>query len=137
MIRWKKEIYEIAGHSFNISSPKQLGEVLFDELNIDSGNKKTKTGQYSTSEQVLNKLESEHVIVTKILDFRGLKKLLTTYTEALPNYVEARTGKIHTRFNQIETATGRLSSLNPNLQNIPIRTEEGRQVRKAFVTGDE
>ncbi|MDL2231213.1 DNA polymerase I [Porphyromonadaceae bacterium OttesenSCG-928-L07] len=133
----EKEIYEIAGHSFNISSPKQLGEVLFDELNIDSGNKKTKTGQYSTSEQVLNKLESEHVIVTKILDFRGLKKLLTTYTEALPNYVEARTGKIHTRFNQIETATGRLSSLNPNLQNIPIRTEEGRQVRKAFVTGDE
>lgn len=132
----EKEIYDLAGHSFNISSPKQLGEVLFDEMNVDGGNKKTKTGQYSTSEQVLAKLENEHPIISKILDYRGLKKLLTTYAEALPTYIDPGTGKIHTRFNQAEAATGRLSSLNPNLQNIPIRTEEGRKIRKAFVTGD-
>lgn len=133
----EKEIYELAGREFNISSPKQLGEILFDELKIDSGNKKTKSGQYSTSEQVLAKLEDEHPIVTKILDFRGLKKLLSTYAEALPTYIDPKTGKIHTHFNQAEAATGRLSCLNPNLQNIPIRTEEGRKIRKAFVTGDE
>lgn len=132
----EKEIYEIAGHPFNISSPKQLGEVLFGELNVDGGNKKTKTGQSSTSEQVLVKLENEHPVITKILDYRGMKKLLTTYAEALPTYIDPLTGKIHTRFNQAEAATGRLSSLNPNLQNIPIRTEEGRKIRKAFVTGD-
>lgn len=133
----EKEIYEIAGHPFNISSPKQLGEVLFDEMNVDGGNKKTKTGQYSTSEQVLTKLENDHPIVAKILDYRGVKKLLTTYAEALPLCIDPGTGKIHTHFNQAEAATGRLSSLNPNLQNIPIRTEEGRKIRKAFVTGDE
>lgn len=133
----EKEIYEIAGHPFNISSPKQLGEVLFDEMNVDGGNKKTKTGQYSTSEQVLTKLENDHPIVAKILDYRGVKKLLTTYAEALPLCIDPATGKIHTHFNQAEAATGRLSSLNPNLQNIPIRTEEGRKIRKAFVTGDE
>lgn len=132
----EKEIYNLAGHSFNISSPKQLGEVLFDEMNVGGGNKKTKTGQYSTSEQVLAKLENEHPIISKMLDYRGLKKLLTTYAEALPTYIDPGTGKIHTRFNQAEAATGRLSSLNPNLQNIPIRTEEGRKIRKAFVTGD-
>lgn len=133
----EKEIYEMAGHPFNVSSPKQLGDVLFEELNVDKGNKKTKTGQYSTSEQVLVKLVNEHPIIEKILDYRGLKKLLTTYAEALPTYIDAQTGKIHTHFNQAEAATGRLSSLNPNLQNIPIRTEEGRKIRKAFVTGDE
>ncbi|GHV61112.1 DNA polymerase I [Bacteroidia bacterium] len=137
---FEKEIYTLAGHAFNISSPKQLGDVLFDELHIDTGltekKSKTKSGQYSTSEQILSKLEGSHPIISKILDYRSLKKLLSTYTESLPTFVEVRTGKIHTRFNQIETSTGRLSSLNPNLQNIPIRTEEGRQIRKAFITGD-
>lgn len=132
----EKIIYEIAGKEFNISSPKQLGEILFDQMNIDPGNKKTKTGQYSTSEQVLSKLEEAHPIVGHILNYRGLKKLLTTYAEALPTYIDSGTGKIHTHFNQAEAATGRLSSLNPNLQNIPIRTEEGRNIRKAFITGD-
>jgi DNA-directed DNA polymerase len=132
----EKIIYEIAGKEFNISSPKQLGEILFDQMNIDPGNKKTKTGQYSTSEQVLSKLEEAHPIVGHILNYRGLKKLLTTYAEALPTYIDPGTGKIHTHFNQAEAATGRLSSLNPNLQNIPIRTEEGRNIRKAFITGD-
>ncbi len=132
----EKEIYDIAGHAFNISSPKQLGDVLFGELNVDGGKKKKKTGQFSTSEQVLVKLENEHPIVGKILDYRGLKKLLSTYAEALPTYIDPLTGKIHTHFNQAEAATGRLSSQNPNLQNIPIRTEEGRKIRKAFVTGD-
>lgn len=133
----EQKIYEMAGYSFNISSPKQLGELLFDKLNIGNGNKKTKTGQYSTSEQILTNLEHEHPIIKYILDYRGLKKLLSTYAEALPTYIEPTTGKIHTRFNQAEAATGRLSSLNPNLQNIPIRTEEGRQIRKAFVAGGE
>lgn len=133
----EKEIFDMAGQEFNISSPKQLGEILFDKLKIDSNHKKTKSGQYSTSEQVLVKLEEEHPIITKILDYRGLKKLVTTYTEALPTFIDPGTGKIHTHFNQAEAATGRLSSLNPNLQNIPIRTEEGRKIRKAFVTGDE
>lgn len=132
----EKEIYKLANQEFNISSPKQLGEVLFDKLKVDSNHKKTKSGQYSTSEQVLVKLEDEHPIITKILDYRGLKKLLTTYAETLPTFIDPGTGKIHTRFNQAEAATGRLSSLNPNLQNIPIRTEEGRKIRKAFVTGD-
>lgn len=132
----EKEIFDLAGQEFNISSPKQLGEILFDKLKIDSNHKKTKSGQYSTSEQVLVKLEDEHPIVTKILDYRGLKKLVTTYTEVLPTFIDPETGKIHTHFNQAEAATGRLSSLNPNLQNIPIRTEEGRKIRKAFITGD-
>ncbi|MDR0982084.1 MAG: DNA polymerase I [Culturomica sp.] len=130
----EQEIYSIAKHPFNISSPKQLGEVLFDEMKLDAGNKKTKTGQYSTSEQVLVKMAADNLIIQKILDYRGLKKLYSTYTEALPTFIEPKTGKIHTCFNQTETATGRLSSLNPNLQNIPIRTEEGRQIRKAFIT---
>lgn len=133
----EKEIYDLAGQEFNVSSPKQLGEVLFDKLKIDSNHKKTKSGQYSTSEQVLVKLEEDHPIITKILDYRGLKKLLTTYADALPTFIDRDTNKIHTHFNQAEAATGRLSSLNPNLQNIPIRTEEGRKIRKAFVTGDD
>ena len=132
----EKEIYDLYGQVFNIISPKQLGEILFDKLKIDSTHKKTKSGQYSTSEQVLAKLEEEHPIITKILDYRGLKKLVSTYTETLPTFRDRGTGKIHTHFNQAEAATGRLSSLNPNLQNIPIRTEEGRKIRKAFVTGD-
>lgn len=133
----EREIYELAGQEFNISSPKQLGEVLFDKLKVDSNHKKTKSGQYSTSEQVLAKLEEEHPIVRRILDYRGLKKLLTTYAETLPTFIDRGTGRIHTCFNQAEAATGRLSSLNPNLQNIPIRTEEGRKIRRAFVAGDE
>ena len=132
----ERAVYEMAGRAFNINSPKQLGEVLFEEMNVEGGKRKTKTGQYSTSEQVLAKLESEHPIVGHILDYRGLRKLLTTYAEALPGYVNPATGKIHTCFNQSEAATGRLSSLNPNLQNIPARSEEGRVIRKAFVTGD-
>ena len=132
----EKMIYQMVGKEFNISSPKQLGEILFEQMNIGGTNKKTKTGQYSTSEQVLSKLEGEHPIIGHILNYRGLKKLLTTYAEALPTYIDPGTGKIHTCFNQAEAATGRLSSLNPNLQNIPVRTEEGRNIRKAFVTGD-
>ena len=115
----EKEIYELAHQEFNISSPKQLGEVLFDKLKIDSNHKKTKSGQYSTSEQVLVKLEDEYPIINKILDYRGLKKLLTTYAEALPSFIDPGTGKIHTHFNQAEAATGRLISLNPNLQRRP------------------
>ena len=133
----EKEIFELAGQSFNVSSPKQLGEILFEKLGIDHNHKKTKSGQYSTSEQVLAKLEDEHPIIGKILDYRGLKKLLSTYAEALPTFIDKGSGKIHTHFNQAEAATGRLSSLNPNLQNIPIRTEDGRKIRKAFVTGDD
>ncbi len=133
----EKEIYELSGQTFNISSPKQLGEILFDKLKLDSNNKKTKSGQYSTSEQILSKLEDKHPIISQILTYRGLKKLLSTYAEALPTYVDKGTGKIHTHFNQAEAATGRLSSLNPNLQNIPIRTEDGRKIRKAFVSGDD
>lgn len=132
-----QEIFQQAGQEFNISSPKQLGEILFDKLKIDSNHKKTKSGQYSTSEQVLAKLEDAHEIITKILEYRGLKKLLTTYAETLPTFIDPVTQKIHTHFNQAEAATGRLSSLNPNLQNIPIRTEEGRKIRKAFITGEE
>lgn len=132
----EKEIFGMAGQEFNISSPKQLGEILFDKLGIDANHKKTKSGQYSTSEQVLVKLENEHPVIHKILEYRGLKKLLSTYAEALPTFIDPGTGKIHTHFNQAEAATGRLSSLNPNLQNIPIRTEEGRKIRKAFITGE-
>ncbi len=132
----ENEIYDLAGREFNIGSPKQLGDVLFRELKVDKGNKKTKSGQFSTSEQVLIKLEEEHRIIPKILEYRGLTKLLSTYAEALPTYIDPTSGKIHTHFNQAEAATGRLSSLNPNLQNIPIRTEEGRKIRKAFITGD-
>ncbi len=127
------DIYELAGHSFNISSPKQVGEVLFDELKIVEKAKKTKTGQYVTSEEVLMQLHAKHPIVAKILDYRGLKKLLSTYVDNLPTLINPRTGHIHTSFNQCVTATGRLSSSDPNLQNIPVRGEDGKEIRKAFV----
>lgn len=129
----EKEIIELAGETFNINSTKQVGEILFDKLKIVDKAKKTKTGSYSTSEEVLTKLKSKHPIVEKILDYRGIKKLLSTYVDALPLLINPHTGKIHTSFNQTVTATGRLSSTNPNIQNIPIRDEMGREIRKAFV----
>ena len=128
----EEEVHQLAGGEFNISSPKQVGEVLFDKLKIVAKAKKTKTGQYVTSEEVLESLRSKHPIVEKILDYRGLKKLLSTYIDALPLLINPETGKIHTSFNQTVTATGRLSSSNPNLQNIPIRNEDGKEIRKAF-----
>lgn len=127
------EIYTLAGHEFTITSPKQVGAVLFDELQISAKVKKTKTGQYSTSEEVLESLRDKHPIVEKILQHRALKKLLSTYVEALPKLINPETGHIHTSFNQAVTATGRLSSSNPNLQNIPVRGEDGREIRRAFV----
>jgi len=129
----EKEIYKMAGCEFNVSSPMQVGEVLFDRLQLDSKAKKTKTGQYSTSEDILEKLQSKHPIIGKILDYRGLKKLLSTYIDSLPQLVNPKTGKVHTSFNQTVTATGRLSSTNPNLQNIPIRDAQGKEIRKAFI----
>ncbi len=129
----EKEIFEIAKHEFNLASPKKLGEVLFDELEIKPAPKKTKTGQYATSEDELIKLEKENPIIAKILEYRGLKKLTSTYTDALVEIVNPTTNRIHTSFNQAITATGRLSSTNPNIQNIPIRTKEGQAIRKAFV----
>lgn len=129
----EKEIYLLAGETFNISSPKQVGEVLFDKLKIVDKAKKTKSGQYVTSEEVLQALKGKHPIVDKILDYRGYRKLLSTYIDALPRLINPDTGHIHTTFNQAITSTGRLSSSNPNLQNIPIRDENGREVRKAFI----
>lgn len=129
----EKEIYEHAGMTFNIASPRQVGEVLFEHLKIDSKARKTKSGQYSTTEEILERLRPNHPIVGKILDLRGLRKLLSTYINALPELINQRTGRIHTSFNQTVTATGRLSSSNPNLQNIPIRDAEGREIRRAFV----
>ena len=127
------EIYDMAGETFNIGSPKQLGEVLFDKLKLDTNAKKTKTGQYATGEEILSKLEVEHEIARKILDYRELIKLKNTYVDALPLLVSQRDGRIHTSFNQAVASTGRLSSTNPNLQNIPIRTPRGQEIRKAFV----
>jgi DNA polymerase-1 len=126
-------IYELAGKSFNIASPKQVGTILFDELRIIEKAKKTKTGQYVTSEDVLQQLKNKHEIVADILEYRGLTKLLGTYIDTLPHLINPRTGHIHTSFNQTVTATGRLSSSDPNLQNIPIRGEDGKEIRKAFV----
>ena len=137
IIELEKEIIELAGESFNLSSPKQLGPILFEKLKIDSKGKKTKTKQYSTAEEVLSKLVDKHPIIPKILEFRGLKKLLSTYVEALPLLINAKTGKLHTSYNQAIAATGRLSSTNPNLQNIPIRDENGREIRKAFTASDD
>jgi len=128
-----KEIWELAGEEFNISSPKQLGEILFDKLKISDKPKKTKTGQYSTGEDILVKLSFRHPIVEKILEYRSLTKLKSTYVDSLPLLVNPRDGRIHTSYNQAVAATGRLSSNNPNLQNIPIRTERGREIRKAFI----
>ncbi len=129
----EKEIYELAGEQFNISSPRQVGEVLFDKLKIVDKAKKTARGQYVTSEEVLQNLKGKHPVIDKILDYRGYKKLLSTYIDALPRLINPKTGHIHTTFNQAITSTGRLSSSNPNLQNIPIRDENGREVRKAFI----
>ena len=133
MIELETRIYKLAGQSFNIASPKQVGEILFDKLKIVDKAKKTKNGQYITSEEVLQQLKHKHEIVADILEHRGLKKLIGTYIEALPKLINPRTGHIHTSFNQCVTATGRLSSSDPNLQNIPIRGEDGKEIRKAFV----
>ncbi len=129
----EKEIQDLAEQKFNVSSPKQVGEVLFEKLKIVEKPQKTKTGQYSTAEDVLSKLENKHVIVRKILDYRELVKLKNTYVDVLPEMINPRTGRIHTSYNQVVAVTGRLSSDNPNLQNIPIRTERGREIRKAFI----
>ena len=133
MLEIEQHIYELAGEQFNISSPMQVGKILFDKLKIVEKAKKTKTGQYVTSEEVLQQLRHKHEIVGLILDHRGLKKLLGTYIDTLPKLINPRTGHIHTSFNQTITATGRLSSSDPNLQNIPIRGEDGKEIRKAFV----
>ena len=133
LLKLEKEIYELAGTKFNINSSKQVGEILFERLKIEEKAKKTKTGSYSTSEDVLEKLRSKHPVVDKLLEYRGLKKLLSTYIDALPELISPVTGKVHTSYNQTVTATGRLSSTNPNLQNIPIRDELGREIRKAFI----
>ena len=129
----ERRIYELAGQQFNIASPKQVGEILFDKLKIVEKAKKTKTGQYVTSEEVLQQLKNKHEIVADILEHRGLKKLIGTYIDTLPKLINPRTGHIHTSFNQTITATGRLSSSDPNLQNIPIRGEDGKEIRKAFI----
>lgn len=129
----QEKVFELAGEEFNLNSPKQLGEVLFDRLKLDPKAKKTKTGQYKTDEATLQKLGAEHKIVESILDFRQLTKLKSTYVDALPQMINPRTGRVHTTFQQAVAATGRLSSYDPNLQNIPIRTQKGREVRKAFV----
>lgn len=126
-------VYTHAGVNFNIGSPKQLGEVLFDHLKIEGGGKKTKTGQYATSEDVLQKLKAKHPVIEDILSYRELCKLKSTYVDALPTLINPRTGRVHTNFNQSVAVTGRLSSINPNLQNIPIRTDRGREIRKAFI----
>lgn len=133
----ENKIYELAGTSFNIGSPKQLGEILFEKLNIKAPAKKTKTGQYPTGEEILQKIVNENPIVQNILDYRSLTKLKSTYVDALPSLVNLNDGLIHTSYNQAITATGRLSSNNPNLQNIPVRTDKGREIRKAFVPRDE
>lgn len=133
MQQLESEIYELAGHPFTITSPRQVGEVLFDELKLNEKAKKTKSGQYSTGEEVLEAIKHKHPIVEKILAHRALKKLISTYIDALPKLINPATGRIHTSFNQAVTATGRLSSSNPNLQNIPVRGDDGREIRKAFV----
>lgn len=136
-LKAQDEIFKIAGHEFNIASPKQLGEVLFDELKLLEKPKKTRTGQYATGEEILSRLAREHEIAARILEFREYQKLKSTYVDALPKMVSERDGRIHTDYNQAVAATGRLSSNNPNLQNIPIRTPKGREIRKAFVPRDE
>ncbi|SFO31437.1 DNA polymerase I [Algoriphagus ornithinivorans] len=133
----EKRVYELAGVRFNLASPKQLGDVLFEKLKLDPKAKKTKTGQYATGEEILSKLADEHEIAQAILDYRQMVKLKSTYVDALPTMINSKTGRIHTTYNQFVAATGRLSSINPNLQNIPIRTERGREIRKAFVARDE
>ncbi len=126
-------IYELAGESFNIASPRQVGEILFGKMKIVEKPKKTKTGQYVTSEEVLQQLRSKSPIIDEILNYRGLKKLLSTYVDALPKLINPRTGHIHASFNQAITATGRLSSSDPNLQNIPVRDDDGKEIRRCFI----
>ncbi|MCS5491120.1 DNA polymerase I [Algoriphagus limi] len=133
----EKRVYELAGVRFNLASPKQLGDVLFEKLKLDPKAKKTKTGQYATGEEILSKLANEHEIAQAILDYRQMVKLKSTYVDALPNMINSKTGRIHTTYNQFVAATGRLSSINPNLQNIPIRTDRGKEIRKAFVPRDD
>ena len=133
----EKSIFKLSNQDFNLASPKQLGEVLFGQMKIIENPKKTKSGQYSTSEEVLSKLAEEHVIVEKVLEWRSLQKLLNTYVDALPKQVDTKTERIHAEFNQAVASTGRLSSNNPNLQNIPIRNLRGREVRKAFICENE
>ena len=137
LIKIENDIFALAGTEFNISSPKQVGEIIFERLKINEKARKTKTGQYSTSEEVLESLRGKHPIIDKILEFRSLKKLLSSYIEALPSLINSKTGRIHTSYNQTVTATGRLSSSNPNLQNIPIRDELGKEIRKAFVASED
>ncbi|MBR6247545.1 MAG: DNA polymerase I [Muribaculaceae bacterium] len=132
----ERECWELAGCEFNTASPAQVGEILFDHLKLDAKAKKTKTGQYSTTEDVLLKLRDRHPLIDKILELRGIRKLLSTYVNALPQLINPATGRIHTTYNQTVTATGRLSSTNPNLQNIPVRNDEGREIRRAFIPAD-
>ena len=129
----EKSVYDLAGEEFNIGSPAKVGEILFDRLALDPKAKKTKTGQYSTSEDVLEKLVAKHPVVAKIMEYRALKKLLNTYITALPAAINPETGRVHTNYNQTVTATGRLSSSAPNLQNIPVRDDDGREIRRAFI----
>ena len=136
MQRIERHIREISGSNLNISSPKQVGELLFDVLKISDKPRKTKSGQYVTDEETLEGLRTKHPVVGEILEYRGVKKLLSTYIDALPKLINARTGRVHTSFNQTVTATGRLSSSNPNLQNIPIRDEQGKEIRKAFIASE-
>ena len=136
MNTYEKQVQEMAGEKFNISSPRQVGQILFEKLQLDPRAKKTKTGQYSTTEEVLEKLRNRSPIVDLILKYRGMKKLISTYLDALPRLINPLTGKIHTSFNQTITATGRLSSSNPNLQNIPVRGDDGKEIRKAFIPDD-
>lgn len=136
MNRLEAECHELAGVPFNTASPAQVGEVLFDHLKIDPKAKKTKTGQYSTTEDILLKLRDRHPLVDKILELRGIRKLLSTYVNALPALINPQTGRIHTTYNQTVTATGRLSSTNPNLQNIPVRSDDGKEIRRAFIPAD-
>ncbi len=136
LIRLEGEIYSLAGHEFNISSPRQLGEILFVRLRLDDNARLTRTRQYRTDEEVLQRLTGRHPIVGKVLEYRGLRKLLSTYVESLPKLISPDTGRIHTTYNQAVTSTGRLSSTNPNLQNIPVRDAEGREIRKAFIPAE-
>jgi DNA polymerase-1 len=137
ILQLETDIYEAAGESFNIASPKQLGDILFGKMQLVEKPKKTKTGQYSTAEDVLSYLAKEHKIIADVLEYRGLAKLKSTYVDALPLQVSTQTGRVHTDYMQTVAATGRLSSNNPNLQNIPIRTERGKQIRKAFIPRDQ
>jgi len=136
IITLEKEIYDLAGTEFNISSPKQLGDILFLRLKLDDKARVTKTKQFITNEEILQRLSHKHPVIEKVLEYRGLKKLLSTYVEALPLLINRSTGRIHTSFNQAVASTGRLSSNNPNLQNIPVRDERGREIRKAFVPAE-